>query len=160
MRIPKTANHTVRKQILGRGRHRFRQYRHRFHQIILQIRVKLVHEIGIIIDYHTAIPRTFRPNPRIGIKAIIRKTCQTPLADAGTVHHIIDIVFASFSVSIFLVIFQNQTNTHNITCLQQIPIIMRHTVRNDIIRPFLESSRIDFHLVRIIGLQIIIQKII
>ncbi len=37
---------------------------------------------------------------------------------------------------------------------------MRHTVRNDIIRPFLKSSRIDFHLVRIIDLQIIIQKII
>ena len=117
MRISKATNHTVGKQILGSGCYRFRQYRHCFHQIILQIRIKLIHEIGIIIDYHTAISRTFCPNSRIYIETIICQSRQTPLADAGTVHHIVDIIFTSFSVGIFFIVFQYQSDIHNKPCL-------------------------------------------
>ena len=160
MRISETANHTVGKQILRGCRYRFRQYRHRLHQIISQVVIKLIHKIGIIINHHTAISRTFRPDTRFRVKTIFGKTRQAPLTNAGTVHHIVYVIFPSFPVGIRLVVFQHQPHIHDKPCLQQIPVIMRHSVRYDIVRPFLECSGVDFHLLRVVCFQIIIQEVV
>ena len=160
MRISKTTDHPIRKKILRSSRYSFCQYRHCCYQVILQIMVKLISEVRIVIDYYATVSRAFRPYSCFGVKAIISQLSQTPLADARTIHHVVNIVFASFSIRILFIIFQHQSHIHDISCLQQIPIIMRYSISYNIICPFLQCSGINYHLVRIVGFQIIIQEVI
>ena len=118
MRISETTDHPVRKKILRSGRYGFCQHRHCLYQVILQIMVKLMGEVRVIIDDYTAVSRTFRPYSRFGVKAVIGQLGQTPLADARTVHYVVNIVFASFPVRILFIIFQHQSHVHDISRLQ------------------------------------------
>ena len=82
------------------------------------------------------------------------------MADTRAVEYIINVIFASFAIGILLVVFQYHTNIHDITSLHQVPVVVRNTVCNDIVRPFLEGSCVYIHFVGMPGIQVVIQEIV
>lgn len=76
MCIAKAHCHTIRKQILRVGGHRFFYDGNLSGQVHTQITVKDSNHIRIISDNHLAIPRTFSPNTGFCIITIISKLLQ------------------------------------------------------------------------------------
>ena len=160
MGISETAYHPVGEQILRSGCHSFGKYRQFLCQVTMQVTVEEACKVGIVIHYHTTVTGTFRPNARMRIISVVGKFFQAPLADAGLVEYIIDIITAPFAVGVMSIIFEYHADIHYITRLHQIPIVMGDSVGYDIIRPFLESSGIDTHLIGIMNRQVPVQEVI
>ena len=76
MCIAKTHCHTIRKQILRVGGHRFFYDRNLLGQVHTQITVKDSDHIRIIPDNYLTITRTFSPNTGFSIITIISKLFQ------------------------------------------------------------------------------------
>ena len=160
MGISETAYHPVGEQILRSGCHSFGKYRQFLRQVTMQVTVEEACKVGIVIHHHTTVTGTFRPNTRMRIISVVGKFFQAPLADAGLVEYIIDIITAPFAVGVISIIFEYHADIHYITRLHQIPIVMGDSVGYDIIRPFLESSGIDTHLIGIMNRQVPVQEVI
>ena len=69
--ITETTDHPVGEQILRSSDYRFRENRHCFHQIIIQIPVEESSKTGVVIQYYIAISGTFGPDTCLRIEAII-----------------------------------------------------------------------------------------
>lgn len=65
MGITKSAHHPVGEQILGSSGYCFRNNRQIQSQIISQITVEQIGEVGIVIKYNTTVTGTLRPNTGI-----------------------------------------------------------------------------------------------
>lgn len=65
MGITKSAYHPVGEQILGSSGYCFRNNRQIQSQIISQITVEQIGEVGIVIKYNTTVTGTLRPNTGI-----------------------------------------------------------------------------------------------
>ncbi len=61
------------------------------------------------------------------------------MADAVLVDHIVQVVLLALAVGIRFVILQHQGYLDNKICLEQVPVVVGHTIGNDVLRPFLET---------------------
>ena len=160
MRIAPAAQHPVGEQVLRQGFYRLRDNRNLHGQVGLQVTVKQVGKRNIVAHHVHAVARTLRPNACSGIKSVIRQLLQRPLAKRRLVDYIIDVIAPALPVGISGIVFQYQCHVHDITCLNQVPVVMRHTVGDDVFYPFLERPGIHRHLFGTGLLQVIIKKII
>ena len=71
MRIAKSADHTVREEILRHGFYGFRKYRNLPSQVHTQILIEQADKAGIITYHHTAVAGTFCPDTRCCIESVI-----------------------------------------------------------------------------------------
>ena len=69
--VAETTDHPVGEQILRSSGYRFRENRHCFHQVIIQIPVEEGSKAGVVIQYYIAVSGTFGPDTCLRIEAII-----------------------------------------------------------------------------------------
>ena len=71
MRIAKSADHTVREEILRHGFYGFRKYRNLPSQVHTQILIEQADKAGIITYHHTAVTGALCPDTRGCIESVI-----------------------------------------------------------------------------------------
>ena len=143
MSIAKTCNHTVREEIFGRGLHSFRQDRTLLEEVDASLLIQHVGEIADTAQYRGTVAWRLIPSLAIGIKAEVDELVHTPLANTVLINDIIQVVLLALAICVCLVILQYQGYLRDEIGLKQIPVVMRHTIGDDVLRPLLETSLDD-----------------
>ena len=139
MGIAETCYHTVWEEIFGRGLHTVYQDRTLLEHINSRLFIEHIGKIAEGAKHRGAITRRFVPGFCLLIETKVDEFVQAPLADTVLIHHIIQIILLALAVGISLVILQNKSYFHDEIGLKQVPVVMRHTIGNDILRPLLET---------------------
>ena len=160
MRIPESYNLTVGKAVLRSGGHGFFYHRDFAGQVAPKVLVEQQDKIRIIIDHVATVSRAFVPDSRSCIETVIGQSLQSPLPQGAVLCHDIEIIFPSLSVFVSFIFVQHQRDGKDKTCLDDIPIIMRHTVPDDHVGHFLQRTGINGHAVRIMPFHIGIKEVV
>ena len=140
MGIAKTCYHTVREEIFGRGLHAVNQDRTQLEHIDFRLFIEHVGEITDTAQYRGTVAWRFIPSLALRIKAEVDELVHTPLANTILIYDIIQVVLLALAICVCLVILQYQGYLRDEIGLKQVPVVVRHTIGNDVLRPFLKTS--------------------
>ena len=140
MSIAKTCYHTVWEEIFGRGLHAVYQDRTLLEEVDACLLIQHVGEIADNAQYRGTVAWRFIPSLALRIKAEVDEFVHAPLANTILIYDIIQVVLLALAICVCLVILQYQGYLHDEIGLKQIPVVMRHTIGDDVLRPFLETS--------------------
>ena len=143
MSIAKTCNHTVREEIFGRGLHSFRQDRTLLEEVDASLLIQHVGEITDTAQYRGTVAWRFIPSLALRIKAEVDELVHTPLANTILIYDIIQVVLLALAICVCLVILQYQGYLYDEVSLKQVPVVVRHTIGDDVLHPLLETSLDD-----------------
>ena len=143
MSIAKTCNHTVREEIFGRGLHSFRQDRTLLEEVDACLLIQHIGEIADTAQYRGTVAWRFIPSLALRIKAEVDELVHAPLANTILIYDIIQVVLLALAICVCLVILQYQGYLYDEVSLKQVPVVVRHTIGNDVLRPLLETSLDD-----------------
>ena len=143
MGIAETCYHTVWEEIFGRGLHAVYQDRTLLEEVDACLLIQHVGEIAESAKHRGAIAWRLIPSLAIGIKAEGDEFVHAPLANTILIYDIIQVVLLALAICVCLVILQYQGYLHDEVSLKQVPVVMRHTIGDDVLRPFLETSLDD-----------------
>ena len=143
MRIAEACNHTVREEIFRRCLDGIHQDWMLGEEVDTCLFVEHVGKVAEGTEHGGAIAWRLIPCLRFLIETEVDELVHAPLANAVLVDHIVEIILLALAIGICLVILQNQGYLHDEVGLKQIPIVVRHTIGDDILRPFLEACLDD-----------------
>ena len=143
MGIAETCYHAVREEIFGRGLHAIYQDRTLLEHINFRLFIEPIGKIAEGAKHRGAVAWRFIPDFCLLIETKVDELVQAPLSDAVLIHHVIQIILLALAVGISLVILQDQSYLYDEIGLKQVPVVMRHTIGDNILCPLLETCLDD-----------------
>ena len=140
MGIAETCYHTVWEEIFGRGLHAVYQDRTLTEHIDSRLFIEHIGKITESAKHRGAVAWRFIPDLCLLIETEVDELVHAPLANTILINDIIQVVLLALAICVCLVILQYQGYLHDEIGLKQIPVVVRHTIGDDVLSPFLKTS--------------------
>ena len=140
MGVAKATDHTVGKEILCSGKDCLSDDRHLLQHIDTGLTIHHIGKDHKVLDHADAVAGRLKPYLCVWVKAKLSQLPDAPLAECRLVQTVVQVVVAPFLVSITVVRLQRQGDAYYEGGLNQIPVVMGHTIGDNHFGPLLQRS--------------------
>ena len=141
--IAEAGYHAIWEEILGRVFHRIHQDRTLLEEVDASLLIQHIGKLAQQTEHRSTIARRLIPSLAPGIETEVDEFVDAPLSDAILIDDIIQVVLLALAIGIGLVILQYQGYLDDEVSLKQVPVVVRHTIGDDVLRPLLEACLND-----------------
>ena len=142
MCVAKSREHTVGKEVLRRCKYCLIKHRQLLEKVDAGTLFEVVGEGGKLVQHGNAVSGRLVPDARLRVEAEVCQFLHAPLAHAVAVGHATKVVLPALLVGIVGIVLQHKCYFSDEPRLEQVPVVVGHSVVNDVVGPLLESRLI------------------
>lgn len=149
------AGRPVEGRVLEDDHRNFQRCERYFCWVVVRIIIGLVNGVYVVVSCRATVSQAFHPCSHFDVGTVIYGANWAPLASSKAIWCVVGVMFASFAIYMFLVVFRRRSRVRGVSYLRRVPIIVESAINCSVVHPFLRHPNVSYRLIKVVNFRVI-----